>query len=74
MRTMVGWAINTALVLGVVLLVLVNRAMAQQPTAPMSDCMSMMGWPMMLSMALFWVLLLILMVLAILLIIKQLRK
>ena len=34
----------------------------------------MMGWPMMLFMGLFWLLLLILMVLAILWLIKQLRK
>jgi len=34
----------------------------------------MMGWPMMLVMGLFWVLLLILMVLGILWLIKQLRK
>ncbi len=36
--------------------------------------MPMMGWPMMLFMGLFWVLLLVLMVLAILWLIKQLRK
>jgi hypothetical protein len=35
--------------------------------------MYMMGWPMMLIMGLFWILLLILMVLAILWLIKQLR-
>ena len=36
--------------------------------------MHMMDWPMMLVMGLFWILLLILMVLAILWLIKQLRK
>ena len=40
----------------------------------MSGRMHMMGWPMMLVMGLFWILLLILMVLAILWLIKQLRK
>jgi len=38
----------------------------------MSGCM--MGWPMMLFMGVFWLLLLILMALAILWLIKQLRK
>jgi len=40
----------------------------------MAGRMDMMGWPMMLVMGLFWILLLILMVLAILWLIKQLRK
>jgi hypothetical protein len=61
--------------IGAALLLIVRRAGAQQQTTPMmSDGMSMMGWPMMLAMGLFWVLLLILMVLAILWLIKQLRK
>ncbi len=52
----------------------VGRAAAQQQTTPMmSNCMAMMGWPMMLGMGLFWLLLLVLMVLAILWLIKQLR-
>jgi hypothetical protein len=73
MWTILGLALSTA----VALLLLPIRTSAQPQTAPMtSDCMSMMGWmgwPMMLSMGLFWVLLLILMVLTILLLIKQLR-
>ncbi len=61
--------------IGVALLVFVNRAFAQQQMGPMmSGSMPMMGWPMMLFMGLFWVLLLILMVLAILWLIKQLRE
>jgi hypothetical protein len=70
MRPIVGRLLTS----GVVLLLLATRALAQQPTGPMSDCMSMMGWPMMLLVGSFWTLLLILMVLAILLMIKQLRK
>jgi uncharacterized membrane protein len=56
------------------LLLFVNHVFAQAQMGGMSDCMSMMGWPMMLFMGLFWVLLLILIVLTILLIIKQLRS
>jgi len=59
MRTIVGLASS----IGVALLLLVSRATAQQPMGPM-----------MLFMGLFWVLLLVLMVLAILWLIKQLRK
>jgi hypothetical protein len=59
---------------GVVLLLLVSFAAAQQAGPMMSGPMPMMGWPMMLFMGLFCVLLLILMVLAILWLIKQLRK
>jgi uncharacterized Tic20 family protein len=54
-------------------LLLASRLFAQPQTGGM-DCMSMMGWPMMLFVGLFWVLLLVLMVLTILLLIKQLRK
>ncbi len=61
--------------IGAALVLFVNRAFAQQQTGPMmSGSMPMMGWPMMLFMGLFWVLLLILMVLAIFWLIKQLRK
>lgn len=52
---------------------LVSETTAQSRMGSMSDCMGMMGWPMMLGMGLFWVLLLILMVLGILWLIKQLR-
>jgi len=58
--------------IGVVLLLFVSFAAAQQQAGPMMS--GPMGWPMMLFMGLFCVLLLILMVLAILWLIKQLRK
>ena len=59
--------------IAVALLLFVSRASAQQQMGSMmSGCM--MGWPMMLFMGVFWLLLLILMVLAILWLIKQLRK
>jgi uncharacterized membrane protein len=70
MRTIVSVIISAA----AAVLVLASGAIAQSQTGGMADCMSMMGWPMMLFMWLFWVLLLILMVLAILWLIKQLRK
>lgn len=56
----------------VALLLLVDRTLAQQQMPDGS--MPMMGWPMMLAMGLFWVLLLVLMVLTIFWLIKQLRK
>ena len=59
--------------IGVALLLFVSRASAQQQMGSMMSG-GMMGWPMMLFMGLFWLLLLILMVLAILWLIKQLRK
>ncbi len=69
MRTIVGLVSS----IGVLLFLLVSRAATQQQMGSMmSGCM--MGWPMMLVMGLFWVLLLILMVLGILWLIKQLRK
>ena len=69
MRMIVGLISSMA----VALLLFVSRASAQQQMGSMmSGCM--MGWPMMLVMGLFWVLLLILMVLGILWLIKQLRK
>jgi uncharacterized membrane protein len=59
--------------IAVALLLFVSRASAQQQMGSMmSGCM--MGWPMMLFMGVFWLLLLILMALAILWLIKQLRK
>jgi hypothetical protein len=57
-----------------VVLLLASRVFAQPQTGGMGGGMPMMGWPMMLFMGLFWVLLLILMVLAILWLIKQLQK
>jgi hypothetical protein len=67
--------LRVAFSMGMVLFVLLGRALAQQPMGSMmSESMPMMGWPMMLFMGLFWVLLLILMVLAILWLVKQLRK
>ena len=72
MRTIVSLVLSAAMGL---LLPLVSRALAQQQSGSMMpDCMSMMGWPMMLFMGLFWVLLVVLMVLASLWLIKQLRK
>ena len=69
MRTIVGLVSSIVLVL----FLLVSRAAAQQQMGSMmSGCT--MGWPMMLGMGLFWVLLLILMVLGIFWLIKQLRK
>jgi len=59
--------------IAVALLLVMSRASAQQQMGSMMSG-NMMGWPMMLFMGLFWVLLLILMVLGILLLIKQLRK
>ena len=50
-----------------------RTASAQERGGMMWGRMHMMGWPMMV-MGLFWILLLILMVLAILWLIKQLRK
>ncbi len=70
MRTVVVIAIN----LGLALMLLLGNAIAQERDGMMSGRMQMMGWPMMLVMGLFWILLLILMVLAILWLIKQLRK
>jgi hypothetical protein len=71
MRTIVGLAFS----MGVVLLLFTGGASAQQQMGPtVSGWMPIMGWPMMVFMGLFWVLLLILMVLAILWLIKQLRK
>ncbi len=72
MRTIVSLVLSAAMGL---LLPLVSRALAQQQSGSMMpDCMSMMGWPMMVFMGLFWVLLVVLMVLASLWLIKQLRK
>jgi len=70
MRTVVAIAIN----LGLALMLFIGMATAQERGGMMSGRMHMMGWPMMLVMGLFWILLLILMVLAILWLIKQLRK
>lgn len=70
MRTIAGLIFS----LGVVLLLFMGRASAQQAGPMMSGWMPMMGWPMMIFMGLFWVLLLILMVLSILWLIKLLRK
>src|SRR5438552_17055988 len=70
MRTIVAIAIN----LGLALMLFLGMAAAQERGGMMSGRMHMMGWPMMLVMGLFWILLLILMVLAILWLIKQLRK
>ncbi len=71
MRTVVAIAIN----LGFALMLLLGNALAQEERGGMmSGRMHMMGWPMMLVMGLFWILLLILMLLAILWLIKQLRK
>jgi hypothetical protein len=69
MRTVVTIAIN----LGFMLVLFIGTAIAQERDGMMSGRMYMMGWPMMLIMGLFWILLLILMVLAILWLIKQLR-
>lgn len=69
MRTIVSAMFSAALAV----VLLASHVFAQPQTSVMADCMSMMGWPMMLFMGLFWVLLLILMVLAILWLIKQLR-
>lgn len=64
--------------LGITLLLWTRSVLAQpasgQPSMMGGSCMAMMGWPMMLGMGLLWVLLLILMVLAILWLIKQLRS
>jgi hypothetical protein len=65
MHTIIAAAIN----FGLALMLFLGQATAQQESGPMP----MMGWPMMLGMGLFWVLLIILMVLAILWLIKQLR-
>jgi len=55
MRTIVSLVLSAAMGL---LLPLVSRALAQQQSGSMMpDCMSMMGWPMMVFMGLFWVLL-----------------
>ena len=70
MRTVVTIAIN----LGFMLVLFIGTAIAQERDGMMSGRMYMMGWPMMLIMGLFWILLLILMVLAILWLIKQLRR
>jgi len=70
MRTVVTIAIN----LGFMLVLFIGTAIAQERDGMMSGRMYMMGWPMMLVMGLFWILLLILMVLAILWLIKQLRR
>ena len=70
MRTVVTIAIN----LGFMLVLFIGTAIAQERDGMMSGRMYMMGWPMMLVMSLFWILLLILMVLAILWLIKQLRR
>ena len=68
MRMVVGFVSSIA----AALVLFVSRASAQQQMGSMmSGCM--MGWPMMLFMGLFSVLLLILMVLGILWLIKQLR-
>ena len=69
MRVIMGLISGVA----VALLLFVSRASAQQQMGPMMSG-SMMGWPMMLFMGFFCLLLLILMVLAILWLIKQLRK
>ena len=69
MRTVVTIAIN----LGFMLVLFIGTAIAQERDGMMSGRMYMMGWPMMLVMGLFWILLLILMVLAILWLIKQLQ-
>lgn len=69
MRMIVGLLSSIA----VALLLFVSRAGAQQQMGSMMSG-SMMSWPMMLFMGLFCVLLLILLVLAILWLIKQLRK
>jgi hypothetical protein len=65
---------RTVVVLGFMLMLFIGTAIAQERNGMMSGRMHMMGWPMMLVMGLFWILLLILMVLAILWLIKQLRK
>jgi len=70
MRTIVAIIIN----LGLALMLFIGMAAAQDRGGMMSGRMHMMEWPMMLVMGLFWILLLILMVLAILWLIKQLRK
>jgi hypothetical protein len=70
MRTIVSVMFTVA----AAVLFLASRVFAQAQMGGMSDCMSMMGWPMMLFMGIFWVLLLILMVLGILWLIKQLRR
>jgi len=71
MKTVVAIAIN----LGFALMLLLGNALAQEERGGMmSGRMPIMGWPMMVVMGLFWILLLILMVLAILWLIKQLRK
>ena len=69
MRMIIGLISGIA----VALLLFVSRTSAQQQMGSMMSG-SMMGWPMMLFMGLFCLLLLILMVLAILWLIKQLRK
>jgi hypothetical protein len=70
MHTIIAAAIN----FGLALMLFLGQATAQQERGGMmSGPMPMMGWPMMLGMGLFWVLLIILMVLAILWLIKQLR-
>ncbi len=69
-RTVVAVAIS----LGLALVLFLRTASAQERGGMMWGRMHMMGWPMMLVMGLFWILLLILMVLAILWLIKQLRK
>jgi hypothetical protein len=60
--------------LGLMLMLVIDNAVAQEREGMMSGRMPMMGWPMILVMGLFWILLLILMVLTILWLIKQLRK
>ncbi len=70
MRTVVAIMIN----LGLALMLFIGTATAQERGGMMAGRMHMMGWPMMLVMGLFWILLLILMMLAILWLIKQLRK
>ena len=61
--------------IGVVLvLFFISQASPQQQTGSMMGGSMPMGWPMLVFMGLFWVLLLILMVLSILWLIKQLRQ
>ncbi len=71
MRTVVAIAIN----LGVALMLFLGTAIAQERGGMMLfKRMPMMGWPGDVVLWLFWILLLILMALAILWLIKQLRK
>jgi hypothetical protein len=69
MRTLRVLTVN----LGLILILFLREAMAQQGSM-MSGGMPVMGGTMMVGMGIFWVLLLVIMVLTILVLIKQLRK